>query len=172
VLSVDAPLVVSVIALAVALASAVTAILVFRQSSLIYGRRRPIVISAPRAVDPYGDLNAPTPRTDAAPRIAPIYMFNRSGIPQHFVVDEKRSRVLKPVLGAGALPRSIDFEPHAGGNVSLTVSCRQDVWPKDISGRGEMSDQRYLLRIIGTTQSGHTTTWTGWVELWDPYWRG
>jgi hypothetical protein len=102
-------------------------------------------------------------------------MFNQSGIPQHVVIDEKRSKVLKPVLGdeqPHLLARSIDFDPHSGGNVSLTVSCRQDVWPKDISGAGKMSDQRYLLRISGTTQSGHTATWTGWVELWDPYWRG
>lgn len=174
-LALDATSVVSSIALVVAMAAVVISGLAYRQSRLFIGRTKPIVISAPKEVDPHEGLDAPPPRDDAAVRIAVVYMFNQSSVPQRLVIDLDRTQVLKPVLGSEqphAVPRSIDFAPHSGGNVSLAMVYPRAGWPSDIAERRWTSGTPYEVRIVGLTQSGHEVKWTGCVDLFDPFWRG
>ncbi len=174
-LALDTTTLVSTIALVVAVAAVVISGLAHRQSKLLIGRRKPIVISAPKEVDPYGGLDAPPPRDDAAVRIAVVYMFNQSSVPQRLVIDLDRTQLLKPVLGSEqphALARSIDFAPHSGGNVSLAIVYPRAGWPSDIAERRWTSGTPYQVRIVGLTQSGHEANWTGCIDLFDPFWRG
>lgn len=157
-----------------ALLTAVLVGLAYQHSRAVSGRHKPISIKASKGREVWVTYPLSTHDPGERPRTAWLRMFNRSGVPQSFVVDIAESVVLAPKM-EGVQPffryQVIDFPPNEGGNVSLVVSHVYGEWPDDIDPVTGETKEPYRLRLVGETKSGRRARWEGEVHLQDPFWE-